>query len=80
MATFEDVVNKAKSAGGNRGEKDLGFFGGRPAEKVAAETEKELSYTMEGLGRLLYDGKKTGEDRSSQGGRFPPCRTSCMRG
>ena len=46
----------------------------------AAETEKELSYTMEGLGRLLYDEKKDGEDRSSQMEDGFRRAENCMRG
>lgn len=66
MATFEDVVNKAKSAAETAGKKTADFLEVARLKMDAAETEKELSYTMEGLGRLLYDEKKTGEDRSSQ--------------
>lgn len=66
MATFEDVVNKAKSAAETAGKKTSDFLEATRLKVDAAEVEKELAYTMEGLGRLLYDEKKTGEDRSTQ--------------
>ena len=50
MATFEDVVNKAKSAAETAGKKTSDFLEATRLKVDAAEVEKELAYTMEGAG------------------------------
>ena len=48
MATFEDVVNKAKSAAETAGKKTSDFLEATRLKADAAEAEKELAYTMAG--------------------------------
>ena len=45
MATFEDVVNKAKSAAETAGKKTSDFLEATRLKVDAAEVEKELAYT-----------------------------------
>lgn len=66
MATFDDFVDKARSAAETVGKKGSDLIEVTRLKVDIAEQEKELSYTMEGLGRLLYDQRKNGTDVEQQ--------------
>ena len=55
MATFEDVVNKAKSAAETAGKKTSDFLEATRLKVDAAEVEKELAYTMDELNARLNE-------------------------
>ncbi|NLN81709.1 MAG: zinc ribbon domain-containing protein [Clostridiales bacterium] len=64
MTSFEDVISKAKSVAEVAGKKTSDFIEVTRLKIEAAELEKEMSSVLEGLGRLVYDARKAGEDVS----------------
>lgn len=62
MGAFEDVLNKAKDVAETVGNKTTEFVEATKLRMQAAEIEKDIASTLEGLGRLVYDGRKAGED------------------
>ena len=62
MTTFEDVLYKAKTVAEAAGKKTSDFVEVTKLKMEAAELEKDIASTLEGLGRLVYDGQKAGED------------------
>lgn len=62
MGTFEDVLCKAKSMAESAGKKTSDMVEVAKLKMEAAETEKDIASTLEGLGRLIYDGRKADED------------------
>ena len=65
VTTFEDVISKAKSVAEAAGKKTSDFIEVTKLKLEIAETEKEMASVFEGMGRLIYDAKKTGEDAGS---------------
>lgn len=65
MGTFEDVLCKARNVAESAGKKTTDFVEVTKLKMEMADTEREISSILEGLGRLVYDGKKAGEDVSS---------------
>lgn len=65
MTTFEDILCKAKNVAESAGKKTNDLVEMTKLKMAAAETEKDIASTLEGLGRLVYDGKKAGEDVSA---------------
>lgn len=69
MASLEEMLYKAKTAAENAidtaGKKTADFMEVGKLKMEASETEKDLAATLEGLGRLVYDGRKAGEDVST---------------
>ncbi len=65
MTTFEDILCKGKSAAESVGKKASDLVEITKLKMEAAETEKEIDSTLEGLGRLVYDGQKAGQDVSA---------------
>ncbi|MDD3692427.1 MAG: zinc ribbon domain-containing protein [Oscillospiraceae bacterium] len=65
VATFEDVVSKAKSVAETAGKKTSDFIEVTKLRLDVAELEREMTAIFEGLGRMVYDAKKSGEDASS---------------
>lgn len=66
MTAFDDFVNKAKNVAGAAGKKTSDFVEVTKLKMSVSDLERELSCTMEGLGRLVFDASKTGEDVSVQ--------------
>ena len=64
MTTFEDVLYKAKTMAEAAGKKTSDMLEATRLKMEAAEIEKDISATLEGLGRLIYDGRKAEEDVS----------------
>lgn len=62
MTTFEEVVSKAKSVAEAAGKKTSDFIEVTKLKFEVAELEKEIASTFEGIGRLVYDAKKAGEN------------------
>lgn len=65
MTTFEDVVSKAKTVAETAGKKTSDFIEATKLKVQAAEIEKDIASMLEGLGRLVYDAHKAGEDVSA---------------
>lgn len=65
MASFEEVLYKAKEMAEAAGKKTADFVEVTRLKMNAAEIEKDIAATFEGLGRLIYDGRKDGQDVSS---------------
>lgn len=65
MGTFEDVLSKAKSVAETAGKKTSEFVEVTKLKMEMSDTEREISSTLEGLGRLVYDGKKADEDSAA---------------
>ncbi|HBT64084.1 MAG TPA: hypothetical protein DEB10_05415 [Ruminococcaceae bacterium] len=65
MSTFEDVISKAKSVAETAGKKTSDFIETTRLKIEVSELEKDMASIMEGLGRLVYDSRKAGEDVSS---------------
>ena len=65
MGTFEDVLCKARNVAESAGKKTSDFVEVTKLKMEMADTEREITSILEGLGRLVYDGKKAGEDVSS---------------
>lgn len=72
MASFEEVLYKAKSVAETAGKKTADFVEVTRLKMNAAEIEKDIAATFEGLGRLIYDGRKDEQDVTSDGGRMRP--------
>ncbi len=64
MTTFEDILCKVKDLGEAAGKKTGELVEVTRLKMEAAQTEKDIAATLEGLGRLVYDGRKSGEDIS----------------
>ena len=62
MTTFEDILCKGKNAAECVGKKATDLVEVTKLKMEAAETEKDIASTLEGLGRLVYDGRKSGQD------------------
>ena len=58
MTTLEDVLYKAKTMAEAAGKKTSDMLEATRLKMEAAEIEKDISATLEGLGRLIYDGRK----------------------
>lgn len=65
MTTFEDILCKGKNAAECVGKKASDLVEVTKLKMEAAEVEKDVSATLEGLGRLVYDGRKSGQDVSA---------------
>lgn len=64
MGAFEDVLLKAKAVAESAGKKTSELVEVTKLRMEAAEVEKDMAATLEGLGRLVYDSRKAGEDVS----------------
>lgn len=64
MTTWEEVLLKAKSAAGTVGKKTTELADTVKLKTRSAEIQKEIAATFEGMGRLLYDSRQSGEDVS----------------
>ena len=62
MTTFEEVLYKAKNIAEAAGKKTSDMLEATRLKMTAAEIEKDIAATLEGLGRLIYDGRKAEED------------------
>lgn len=62
MATFEEVLVKAKTMAESAGKKTGELVDQVRLKMDVAQTEKELATAFEGLGRLVYDAHRSGED------------------
>ncbi len=62
MGAFEDVLIKAKDLAETAGKKTSDMVELTKLKVEAAEIEKDIAATLEGLGRLIYDARKAGED------------------
>lgn len=62
MTTWEEVLLKAKSAAGTVSKKTTELADTVKLKTRSAEIQKELAATFEGMGRLLYDSRQSGED------------------
>ncbi|HHV50269.1 MAG TPA: zinc ribbon domain-containing protein [Candidatus Avimonas sp.] len=65
MATIDDVISKAKTVAEAAGKKTSEFIEITKLRIEIAEQEREMASIFEGLGRLVYDSKKSGEDATS---------------
>ena len=65
MSTIEDVLYKAKTMAEAAGKKTSDMLEATRLKMAAAEIEKDIAATLEGLGRLVYDGRKAEEDVSA---------------
>ena len=65
MTTFADVLYKAKTMAEAAGKKTSDMLEATRLKMAAAEIEKDIAATLEGLGRLVYDGRKAEEDVSA---------------
>lgn len=62
MAFFEDFLNKAKDVAEVVEEKTTDFVSATKLKMALSDVKREMSATMEGLGRLVYDAHKTDAD------------------
>ncbi len=62
MASFEDFWNLTKETAEKVGRKTSDFVDVTKLRMELSSVEKELSVTLEGLGRVVYDSRKSGED------------------
>ncbi len=62
MTTFEDILCKGKNAAECVGKKASDIVEVTKLKMEAAEMEKDIAATLEGLGRLVYDSRKSGQD------------------
>lgn len=62
MTTLEELFCKAKSAAEAAGKKTGELVEVTKLKMAAAEAEKEMAASFEGLGRLLFDSRTKGED------------------
>lgn len=60
--TLEEILNKAKQGADAVGRKTSDFVEITRLKMAANDVEKEIAETFEGLGRLVYDARKNGED------------------
>ena len=65
MATFEDVLVKAKTMAETAGKKTGELVDQVRLKMDVAQTEKELATAFEGLGRLVYGAHRSGENIAS---------------
>lgn len=65
MTTFEEILCKGKNAAECVGKKASDIVEVTKLKMEAAEAEKDIAATLEGLGRLVYDGRKSGQDVSA---------------
>lgn len=65
MTTWEEVLLKAKSAAGTVSKKTTELADTVKLKTRSAEIQKEIAATFEGMGRLLYDSRQSGEDVAS---------------
>lgn len=61
MAVFEEVISRAKAVAEAAGRKTGELVETTKLKVEIAELQKEIASLYEGLGRLIYDGKKSGE-------------------
>lgn len=61
MTTFEDVLSRAKAVAETAGKKTNEFVGATKVKMEIADLQREMASVYEGLGRLVYDARKTGE-------------------
>lgn len=62
MGTFENLLNKAKRGAKTVGDKTSDFVEVTKLKMNLADIEKEIADNFEGLGRMVYDAKKTDID------------------
>ena len=68
MATFEEILNMAREGAEKVGQKTSDFVEVTRMKMRIAEIEKEVAATYEGLGRLVYDAEKSGQDSDDEDG------------
>ncbi len=61
MAILEDVLTRAKAVAEAAGRKTGELVETTKLKMEIAELQKEIASLYEGLGRLLYDGRKSGD-------------------
>jgi len=64
MAVLDDVLFKAKTMAEAAGKKTSEFIDLTRMKMQASDMEKEIASLLEGLGRLVYDSGKSGDDVS----------------
>lgn len=62
MATFEEILNKARDMAGVATEKATELVDKTKVKMEIAQLEKKLAATYEGLGRLVYEAQTTEEN------------------
>ncbi len=62
MAMFEDVLARAKAVAEVAGKKTGEFVENTKIKMEISDLQRELASLYEGLGRLVYDGRKSGEN------------------
>lgn len=62
MAMFEDVLSRAKAMAEIAGKKTGEFVENTKLKIEIADLQREIAAMYEGLGRLLYDGRRSGEN------------------
>ena len=62
MAFLEDFLNKARDVADVVGEKTNDFVNATKLRMAIADVKREISATMEGLGRLVYDAHQSDAD------------------
>lgn len=62
MATFEEILNKAREMAGTATEKASELVDKTKIKMEIAQLEKKLAATYEGIGRLVYEAETTDED------------------
>mgnify|MGYP003296614290 CR=1 FL=1 len=60
--TFEEILNKAKQGAEVVGRKTSDLVEITRLKMALNDVEKDIAETFEGLGRLIYDARKSGED------------------
>lgn len=61
MAVFEEVLSRAKSMAEAAGKKTGELVESTKIKLEIAELQREIAALYEGLGRLVYDGRQSGE-------------------
>lgn len=62
MATFEEILNKAREVAGAATDKASELVDKTKIKMEIAQLEKKLSATYEGIGRLVYEAETADED------------------
>lgn len=62
MVTLEDILNKAKNVADAAKDKTGDFVSITKLKMALSDNKREMSATMEGLGRLVYDAEKNEND------------------
>ncbi|MBR2338986.1 MAG: hypothetical protein IKA63_05930 [Clostridia bacterium] len=62
MAMFEDVLSRAKAVAEAAGRKTGEFVENTKIKIEIADLQREIASMYEGLGRLIYDGHRSGEN------------------